>query len=92
MGYTAWQTTNPDYLDTDGLCDISVTDDDDKSSGRPVWHAKTRVLATALGVDPGAHARVNIETAHLLAEAGWEFAGDWENCPSGAFIAVRRAE
>jgi hypothetical protein len=101
--YTVWITTDPTCLDTDGLIDVVVLQDqvvgyrtDDNgvetpewgSTGDPLFRAKTAVDATR--ADPwGDSLDIRAQAADLLEAAGWDVEGQWNLVPTGAIATVR---
>jgi hypothetical protein len=80
-GFTAWLTTDPKLLDTNGTAEVHIIDN--RTSGAP------------LPMDPTALSTADDEAAKTAAEAvlrdaDWEMVGDWEQYDHGYTIAVRR--
>jgi hypothetical protein len=82
-GFTAWLTTDPKLLVTDGTAEVNVTEDE--ATGKPLPMDET-ALRTPAGDDEAAKTAAEA----VLRDADWEMVGDWEQYDHGYTIAVRR--
>jgi hypothetical protein len=100
--YTAWLTTDPDYLDG-GLVDVVVLRDvvtrsyvDDDGNEQTIWESRGLPLmsaTTTVDGEYGNHHDAQDQAAALLTNAGW-WAVDWTwaPVPAGYVLNVERAD
>lgn len=91
--FTAWLTVDPQtVLGTN--CDILVLEDKQTGSDwttKPGTDELFKAETTVPAEMRGDHDAAQAEAEDLLADAGWQTSGDWEQTDSGYIVTVERA-